>query len=95
MNPNEETKNHPVEPCLEPDTLYRMAEAAATRERVPGRWREDAVAEYVAHGWHATANDNGRDNLRAYQCRTGRGAITNYHLHCRVTDPAPPSRRPV
>jgi len=55
-----------------------MAEAAATEEGVPRRWREDAVAEYVAYAWKAGQEADTQGNPRAYQCRMGRGAIQNF-----------------
>ena len=59
-------------------TLYRMAEAAATEEGVPPRWREDAVAEYVARAWRAGQEADIEGHPRAYQGRMGRGAIQNF-----------------
>ena len=62
------------------NTLYRMAEAAATEEGVPHRWREDAVAEYVARAWRAGQQAKNRKNIRGYQCCMGHGALRHFML---------------
>jgi len=62
----------------DPQTLYRMAEAAVARERVPDRWREDAVAEHVAAAFQAQFDSDGRNGIRAYQGGRGYGAVRNF-----------------
>ena len=93
MKPNEQDVNPSKEGGFDPAALYRLAEAAAAKERVPPRWREDAVAEYVAGAWIAAARDNGR-NLPAYQCRMGRGAIKNFVRRERRREALPPGACP-
>jgi len=78
MKPNEQNANPSEKAIFDPGTLYRMAEVAAKEEGVPQRWREDAVAEYVARAWRAGEEADSHRNPRAYQCRMGRGAIQNF-----------------
>jgi RNA polymerase sigma factor (sigma-70 family) len=78
MKPNEQNTKHSDEVPYDEKTLYRMAETAATEEKVPHRWRADAVAEYVAHAYQAGLQSDRRGSVQAYQCRMGRGAITNF-----------------
>jgi len=81
LKPNEQDANHADESTpYDENTLYRMAEAAATQEKVPHRWREDAVAEYVARAWRAGQQAKNRSNIRGYQCCMGHGALRHFLL---------------
>lgn len=60
------------------ETLMKLAHRAVGRFGVPERWRDDAIAEYVAAAFEAGQSAQVHGNRHAYQCRQGQGAIENF-----------------